>query len=532
MKATTSKSRFACALLLVAAASASAQAPRVPVNEFVVTGNTLLPPDVLDAALSRFKGERSLDELKQAAQAVQALYREAGYGAVVAYVPEQSGAPGRATIAVLEGRIARIAVTGNSRFSEDNIRRSLPLLTLGVTPAVRRLDAQIQLANENPAKQLALSLEAGQGPGEVEARIVVTELPPSRWSVSLDNSGNANTGRTRATLGYQNAALWDLDHVASLQLQVSPEKIESVAVLSASYRIPLYVPGMTVDLFAAHSDVDGGSTSTLAGPLQFSGKGEVLGLRLNKPLGRWGELDQRLSLGLDWRAYLNECGIVGLPAGACGSSGASVAVHPISLEYSVQRAGERPLGFNLSLSHNLALGGRHAAASDFDAVRAGAKRRYSMLRAGAYGALALPAAWRLQARINGQSSGDALVPGEQFGIAGANTVRGYEEREVTGDSGVVASVELYSPDMLRTAENQRMTLRWLGFADGGKAWNHLDTPCRDSQSSCSLRSLGLGLRLGLGAWQLRLDLAHALTKGTRTARGDNRAHLQATYSFQ
>jgi len=308
---------------------AQTAAPRVLVKEFAVTGNTLLPQSSLDAVLRPFKGERTLEELKQAALAVQELYRQAGYGAVIAYVPEQTDGAGTATIAVLERRITRIDVGGNKQFSEANILRSLPLLAKGQTPQVQRIDAQIQLANENPAKQVAVSLEAGQRQGEVDAHITVTEQNAQRWTLALDNTGNASTGRLRANVGFQHGALWDLDHQLSLQFQFAPEKLSSVAVFSASYRVPFYAQGMTLDAYAAHSNVDGGSTGTAAGPLQFSGKGQIYGLRLSKYLPRMGEVDHRVILGLDQRAYINDCSIAGLPAGACGTAGESITVHPL-----------------------------------------------------------------------------------------------------------------------------------------------------------------------------------------------------------
>jgi hemolysin activation/secretion protein len=120
--------KLACALLLGFGSHAQAQEARVQVDQFVVTGNTLLPQGALDAALDRFKGERTLSELQNAALAVQALYRDAGYGGVVAYVPPQQGAPGRATIVVLEGRVSHVYVAGNHQFSEANIRRAVPQL--------------------------------------------------------------------------------------------------------------------------------------------------------------------------------------------------------------------------------------------------------------------------------------------------------------------------------------------------------------------------------------------------------------------
>ncbi|MGL6113137.1 MAG: ShlB/FhaC/HecB family hemolysin secretion/activation protein [Rubrivivax sp.] len=521
----------ACWLLVGLAAPALAQVARVPINEFVVTGNTLLPPETLNAALAPYKGERTLDELKQAALAVQALYRDAGYGAVIAYVPEQRGAPGRATIAVLEGRIARVEVVGNSQFSADNIRRSLPALTVGSTPQVRRLDTQIRLANENPAKRLALTLEPGQQAGEVDARVLVVEQSPSLWTVAVDNTGNDSTGMFRGYLRYQQAALWDLDHVLSLQVGTSLTKPASAVSIGGNYRIPMYEHGMTADIFAAYSDADGGNTFTAAGTLRFNGSGEVLGALLTKHLERWGDFDQQLGFGLDLRLYLNNCDIVGLPAGACGSSGESVTVNPLSIAYTAQKSGKNPAGFSLGFSQNLGLAGPNGNAANFDAVRAGAEKYYTLLRLAGYATLPLPDQWQLQGRVSGQLTPDALIPGEQFGIAGANTVRGYLEREVIGDRGVVGSVELYAPALLEPMGVRQSMLQLLTFVDAGKVWNHLDTPCVGTASSCPLASVGLGIRAGLQALQLRLDVAYALKDGNSTTAGDTRASFLATYNF-
>ena len=536
--------RSLLAMLCLGGSLSWAQSPplRVAVSEFKISGNSLLPQAKLDAALQPFLGERSLDELKQAALAVQDLYRQSGYGGVIAYLPEQSGPAGVASIAVLEGRITRVNISGNQAFSSANIRRSLPLLAPGLTPQVVLIDAQIQLANENPAKQLAVSLEAGQRPGEVDVQVAVSERPARRWSLGLDNTGNAGTGRLRSNVSVVQADLWDLDHVLSLQFQFAPEKPRAVAVASVSYRVPLYAQGLTLEGFLAHSNVDGGSASTAAGPLQFSGRGEIAAARLTKHLPRQGEVDQRLILGLDQRVYLNDCRIGGLPAGACGSAGESVAVHPLSLEYQAQRGGENPLGVNFSAIHNLALGGRYGSARQFEAVRAGAPTRYLSLRLNGFGGVALPGGWQLQGRLNGQYSPDALVAGEQLGLGGANSVRGYEEREIVGDSGFFGALELHGPDVSKRLSGlwgerasdvaePAFELHLLAFTDAGRVSNQGGLPCREAQTRCSLASVGLGARLSAGPLQVRLDVAQALRAGQRTAANDLTLHFMANYGF-
>jgi hemolysin activation/secretion protein len=511
-------------------AAARLPAQRVPVEQFEIVGNTLLDPAELQAAVVPFKGQRNLDELKQAAAAVQARYRERGYGAVVAYLPPQDIQGGRVRISVLEGRLAQIVVSGNQRFSEANVRRSLPGLQPGTTPQVRELDAQIRLANENPARKIALTLEPGAAPGQVDAQVLVTEQSPRRWTLGLDNTGNTRTGRWRASVAYQDVALWDLDHQGSLQYQMAPDKPSAVTVLGLGYRMPLYQPGLMLDGFAGYSDVDGGVTSTAAGPLQFSGRGRMWSLRVTDLLQRHGELDQRVALSLNERAYLNDCGIAGLPAGVCGPAGASVTVRPLALEYSLQRDRAGSLGFSSVISHNFGWGGARASQADFDAARPGAAQRYTTVRLDAAASLPLRS-WQWQTRLGGQWTAQALVPGEQFGIAGTNAVRGYEERELIGDRAAHVAFELYGPQWQPDWLGSTDGLRLLGFADAGRVWNRLDTPCLDTRSVCSLASVGLGGRFSVAGVQLRLDVAHALRPATRTARGDNRVHVLASYGF-
>ena len=56
---------------------------------------------------------------------------------------------------------------------------------------------------------------------------------------------------------------------------------------------------------------------------------------------------------------------------------------PLSLSYTAQTVSELRAGFSIGLHHNLGSAGRHSAAADFEAVRPGSERRYTLLRASA-----------------------------------------------------------------------------------------------------------------------------------------------------
>ena len=67
-----------------------------------------------------------------------------------------------------------------------------------------------------------MALEAADEPGKVNALVRITEENPARISLSLDASGNSQTGYFRTGIGYQNANMFNADHVFSAQYLTSP----------------------------------------------------------------------------------------------------------------------------------------------------------------------------------------------------------------------------------------------------------------------------------------------------------------------
>lgn len=131
-----------------------------------IQGNTLLPESKLSPLVAHLtQSEQALDTLKKGAEAIQKMYRDAGYGGVVAFIPEQKLDDGNVVIQVLEGKLTAVQISGNENLDEANILASLPHLQKNETPVIRDIDRNIQMANENPAKNLRVSLTAGARPG-------------------------------------------------------------------------------------------------------------------------------------------------------------------------------------------------------------------------------------------------------------------------------------------------------------------------------------------------------------------------------
>ena len=510
----------------IAAPSKPPAPPRFAIQRFLVEGNSILAQGELDRILAPFSGkDRDFGDIQRALEALQGVYTGRGYNAVRVSVPEQDIRSGQVRLRVVEARIRRVRVEGNRFFDEKNVRAGLPSLKEGTSPNTRAIGQDAQLVNENPAKQVSVALQAADDPGQVDATVRVTDENPSRISVFADNTGTPKTGNLRTGVGYQNANLFNGDDVINAQVLTSPGHASDVKVFGAGYRVPVYKWSGVVDALAGYSSVNSGTVQDF---FTVSGKGTVFGLRYTQLLGRVDTYEHRAAFGLDYRAYKNSV----IFADLGGSQVPDITVHPASLTYSgrVSQVG-RDLSFNVSYSHNIPGGNKgDQAAFDEPNLRAGASAKYSIWRAGAAFSQLLPSDFIMRAAANGQQTKDLLIPGEQFGMGGADSVRGYYERETASDNGTRFSLEGYGPDF-GTTIGSAWKVRALIFVDMARGRDN--PPARDLNNATSgLGSVGIGLRANQGkSFAFRLDAARVTHDAGTRIKGDTRVHFAAAYSF-
>ena len=416
--------------------------PTFEIAAFQVDGNSVLGAALVSATLQAFQGkQRSMADVNAAAAALKATYSNAGYPVVQVFVPEQTLAGGSVTLRVTEGKVANIILNGLSAYTQANILASIPSLQKGAAPNATKIVADIVLANENPAKQVALNFQPGQTPGDVDARLDVTEDRISKWGATYDNTGSAAAGYSRVSLSYQNANIADKDHLLTINLSTTLEKPDKGASLNAGYHVPLYGQGLSVDITSSYSNSSTSTPTPAGGSLDFVGEGTSVGLRLNQSLPSVGAMRHKLTAGYDFKDFANNCTLIGTPI-ACGT----VTARPMSLTYSAQvQTPDYQTGGSVSYAKNHS-GGVHGSATEYEAARPDALIDWSVWRASGFVALPLKQDWQLRIAASTQQTTHVLLPGEQFGLGGASSVRGYAERAVAGDAGFVTNFELYTPD--------------------------------------------------------------------------------------
>lgn len=516
---------------LVAPPTVVAEEMRTKVTAYQIIGNTILSDIEIFEVVGGRQGQLSFSDIQKTAQALQAKYRAAGYGAVVVQVPDQTLSGGLVRLEVIEGKLSQVQVTGNSQFSKSNVLRSLPALRLSETPSLFSLDRQLLMVNENPAKSARVVFQPGEKPGQVEALAIVEEQPAQRWNLSFDNSGSDATGNYRLALGYVNANVLDSDSVLSAKAVTSPTDPSQVGIVSGNVKVPLYSHNTFIELSALASSTKNTPTNTAAGELRFSGQGASVGARGIWLVPALGEYKQQLSAGIESRSYTNSCSLGSFGSAGCGSAATSVDVLPLTMGYAVQKVGQ----WNGALQWVNNLPWTPSTSDDvrFNAARNKARSQYQFLRYTLAGTLPVATVGSLVGRLEGQWSEQALVSAEQFGAGGANSVRGYPERVVSGDSGAVASLELRAPwGFWRSAGDPDGDVLLGLFADAGHVGLQGGGTCANGRAFCDIWSWGLG-----SLWRasprtlVRADLARAGEAAADTQVGDWSVHVNLTHSF-
>lgn len=494
------------------AASASDDALRFTVDRIDVTGPNPLPVDRTRSIVAPYLGEQSgLLGLQNAADALEEALAAAGHRFHRVVLPPQRTEDGTIELRVIVYEVGEIRVEGNEYFGEENVRAMMPSLRIGETPNTRTLGRELARANEHPAKVLALTMERSDRPDAVDAVLEVEDRRPLSVFATLSNRGTRDTGEERLTVGAQHANLFDADQVLTLSYTTAPGRWSDVRQYGASYRIPFYDLGGDLTLLGTHSDVEVG---TVAGFFEVTGAGTSLGARWRQGLPTVGAWAQNLHLSFTDTYFDNDVDFLGQPIGA------DVRTRPVDLGYGGEWVSAASnLGARLTLLANVS-GGDDNDDAAYGAARAGAEQDWTAARLSAHWDWRIRGPWLLRADLDAQYAGEPLVPGEQLGLGGVESVRGFRPRETSADDGVSARVELWLP-------RPRDDLNVLAFVDGGLGRRQDAAPGEEDE--LELASIGAGLR-----WQpIRgvravLDWAFVLDGAANVETGDHRLHFTLT----
>ena len=540
---------MALGIATIQVAPCAAQDERFNIARFQVDGNTLLAEAEMQGKVAPFAGpNRVYGDIQKALEALEQAYRSKGYTTVQVNIPEQELTTGVVRIEVTEAVIGEIIVRGNNFFLFENIRAALPALKEGTVPNLREISENIQLSNENPAKKVEVTLALAEEEGKVDAKVTVSDEDPQRIFATVDNTGTVATGRLRTGIAYQNGNFLNRDQTLTLAYTGSPDSPGNVKVdiFSVGYRVPLYSLGDSIDFIYGNSNVNTPSSSpTLGGALGVVGKGDVFGLRLNHYFARRGEYSSKLIFGFDYKYINSRCDVGGVPASFQPPTPAIASCvpytsRPLSITYSGQRQSPgESFDYSIGLSRNWALGSQYTNVNGvvdrYSYLTAGNRQTrddFSALRVNGSYMKGFESDWQIRVAANGQYAANPMISAEQFGMAGANAVRGFNERAVAADKGYFANLETYSPELAKILEIPG-NLRLLAFYDFARGFN-TNTAGTITNAKSGISSVGFGVRYAASRnLTFKADFSMVTDAGPlgTQARGDRRAHASMVIGF-
>lgn len=490
------------------------------VNAFSIEGDNPLGEKAQEV-VAKFIGEHNgMDGLYEAKQALENKLADEGYTFYRVTLPPQTLENGIVKFNVSSFKVTQAIVEGNTFFSDNNIRASLPTLLPGNAPELDDLSNQLALANMNAAKSTTLSFKMGEQPQTLTAVLNVKDINPQSYFVLLNNAGTQETALSRLSVGYQNNNLFNKDHSMTVTYTTSPEELSDINQFGLSYQLPLYEHGASLSFLVSASSVESGS---VANNIEVKGSGNVIAMTYIRPLKRGKNYRHNVNFGLNYKLYKNDITQSGIPIGSDVNSSPVKLAYDGTLTYPTNG-----FGFHIDFEANIA-GGTNNEDADYDAVREGATADWSTLHYAMNYSRRFSNRGLFIARFKGQQSSDALISGEQFGVGGANSVRAYEERSVLGDTGNEFSLEYLSQPFTS------LQFKLLAFTDYAKV--QLNNVQPGSEDTSDISSVGLGLR-----WShernmaFKLDAGYALDDallGTTSEikNGDIKAHASFLYRF-
>lgn len=450
----------------------------INVTGYVVEGSTVFSPEEFEAVTRDYVGQVSFAELLQARSAVTQLYTRKGYVTSGAFIPPQTLSGGVVTIQVIEGRVEAINVTGNRRLDPDYVRDRLAIAA-DQPLNVNRLLEGLQLLQLDPLIQnLSADLEAGARPGTSVLQVRVTEADTVSAEISADNGRSPSVGTFRRQAQFTQANLLGQGD----GLSIGYTNTDGSNGLDGSYTYPINARNGTLRLSAGLT-----SSEVIEEPfdeLEIEAESRYLEFTFRQPLAQSPTEEFAIGLTASRQESQTELGIedIGpfpLSPGADEEGRTRITALRFFQEWT-QRSSRQVLAARSQFSLGLDL--LDSTVND----NAPDSRFLSWRGQGQWVRLLAPETLLL-VRADVQLTGDNLVPLEQFGLGGQESVRGYRQDALLTDSGALASAELRIP-ILRVPEWQGI-LQVVPFVDVGTAWNNGDSdPDPDT-----LLGVGVGL---------------------------------------
>ena len=438
----------------------------IMLKEIKFSKSDILPQNFFDEIKKKYENTQvSVNDIYSIITSINNEYLLKGYISSQAFLPEQDITGGVLFISLVEGIVDKVSIAGNKTTKESYIRRYIKFDKVDNLNAIETNAHVMKFNAENDAKARVV-LSPGKVFGTSDVDLVIDE--PERYSLSVfgDNAGQKETGlyrggvygTVRSLTGYRD--IFNFGGVFS----------EGAKAYFASYEIPEPFFGTRVGAGFDYSNTQiiNGALQTL----QVEGNYYDVYIYVKKPF------------------YIRENAVSNLTFNAATKDGASYIsgfetqnIKSDILSLTADNTLMTSFGYvynSLSYSQGMKI---IEGETNFEKIA-----YYGEFYAG------FLKYFGFNLKLKGQAGFETVPSSEQFSIGGANTVRGYSEGMLMGESGINANAEVqYNLNLIKW-KYLDYTRPFL-FGDYGIIYPLNSTWPSDYETS--IYSIGIGLKLGM-----------------------------------
>ena len=163
-----------------------------------IIGNESFSNETLHALLADAEGTaQDIVQLGKLAARITHFYQSQGYSLVRAVVPAQTINQGNVTIQVIEAKYGQVRVTNASRVSDGLLSKTLAPMQAGTLISDANMYTSLLLLSDIPGLVVQSTLSPGTKVGSSDVTIEVKDSDAYSASLSIDQHGDAYTGRQR-----------------------------------------------------------------------------------------------------------------------------------------------------------------------------------------------------------------------------------------------------------------------------------------------------------------------------------------------
>lgn len=462
----------------------------IVVERFEFEGNTAISNADLAAVTETFTKRRiTFAELFQARAAVTKLYIDRGYITSGALIPPQKLQDGVIKIQVVEGGLESINVVGTRRLHPDYVRSRLAIATEKPLNRDRLLEA-LQLLQLNPLiRNISAELAAGTQPGLNLLEVQISEAKTFNTQIGLDNNRAPSIGSFRRRVQVNQANLTGVGDALNLGYS---NTVGSNGI-DLSYTRPINPRNGTLKFSY------GLTTSNVVEPpfnrIDIAANSRYYELTYRQPLLQTPS--QEFAIGLTATRQESDTSVLEIPfplsPGADDRGRTRISALRFFQEWTKRNSREV-----IAARSQFSLGlGIFNSTINNDAPDS----RFFSWRGQAQWVRLLAPDTLFLLRTDVQLADRTLVPLEQFGLGGQESVRGYRQDLLLTDNGALVSAEVRFP--LARISKWNAIIQLAPFLDFGSAWS---SSGKQNPDPNILASVGLGLQMQIGdRLSLRLD---------------------------